>query len=645
MKRINVLRIVSLSLGLFLLLFAPFAWVWSGELPSYTLAAAYLLFTLSVILFYRKSRKSTTSSRPHLRVTESDSSNESPQRRNYSEDFRQSQELLQLVMDATNDGIWDYDIASGVVSWSDRAQQHSGIRNGLGRAFEILKDRMHIEDRREFERRMETALRGEGSLSQEVRVLDDNGSYRVLLMRGIAKLSSEGRPLRMAGSLSDLTKHKEAEKELVYAAYHDVLTGVKNRRQYLERLEEEITKSLRRPDYVFAVILIDIDHFKAVNDALGHSVGDKVLQQLASKITYCCRQIDIVARIGGDEFGILLRDMQNHGDVENVVKRLQAELRDPIQVLHHEVSITVSMGIAFNNEKIEDREQLLANADTVLQKAKRGGTGRCELFTSGMREKALELYKLERELRKAITSQEFTLCFQPIVNVLTGKVASLEALVRWNNGERGVVSPAEFIPMAEETGLIVPMGEQILRMACIQAKLWVDMGFTDLTVAVNFSAKQFASENISQVVRAALAETGLLAHNLKLEITEHTAMFEVEKTIATMQHLTDMGLHISIDDFGTGYSSLSYLKKYPIQTLKIDRSFIKDIPLDAEDMAITRTIIAMAKSLDLDLIAEGVETKEQLDFLQAEGCHLIQGFYFSKPLSIEDATRYLKGHA
>jgi diguanylate cyclase (GGDEF)-like protein/PAS domain S-box-containing protein len=565
--------------------------------------------------------------------------------RNYNEDLRLSQELLQLVVEATNDGIWDYDIPNGVVSWSERALVLVGIQGGLGKGFEVLKEHMHIEDRRELERRMDNALRGEEPLSLEVRIIDSAGSYRFLLLRGKAKRNAEGRPLRMAGSISDLTRHKEAEKELVYAAYHDVLTGVKNRRQFLERLEDEITKTARRPDYLFAVILLDIDHFKAVNDSLGHSVGDRVLQQLAGKISYCCRQIDIVARIGGDEFGILLRDMQNHGDVENVVKRIQAEVREPILSGQNEVSITLSMGIAFNSEKLEDREQVLANADTVLQKAKQFGTGRCELFTSGMREKAMELYRLERDLRKAITEHEFTLFYQPIIDIFSGKVTSLEALVRWNNGERGITSPAEFIPMAEETGLIVPLGEQILRMACTQTKLWVEAGFKDLTVAVNFSAKQFASENIAFVVQAALAETNLPPRNLKLEITEHAAMHEVERTIATMQHLTEMGLQISIDDFGTGYSSLSYLKKYPIQTLKIDRSFIKDIPMNPEDMAITRTIIAMAKSLDLNLIAEGVETKEQLEFLRSEGCQYIQGFFFSQPLSAVDATSYLNQHA
>lgn len=629
-------------LGALLLFLAPLEWYLAGRWSS-SLTLSYALFSGSLLLLAWKKRVI----RPVIhasRLNEDVSSIETPQRRNYSEDWRQSQELLQLVMDASNDGIWDYDIPSGTIYWSDRAIQHTGIKGGLGRGFEILKERMHIEDRREFERRMEQALRGEGVFSQEMRVMDSAGSYRVLHMRGKAKLNEEGRPVRMAGSISDLTRHKEAEKELVYAAFHDVLTGVKNRRQFLERLEDEIVKSQRRPDYVFAVLLMDVDNFKAVNDSLGHTVGDRVLQQLAAKIDYCCRQVDVIARIGGDEFGILLRDMQNPGDVENVVKRIQFELREPVVVDDYEVALTVSMGIAFNNDRAENREQLLANADTVLQKAKREGSGRCELFTSGMREKAMELYRLERELRKAVNANEFTLCFQPIINLRTGKVASLEALVRWNSSERGVVSPADFIPMAEETGLIVPMGELILRMACVHAKQWVDMGYTDLTVAVNFSARQFSSENISAVVKSALSDTALPPRNLKLEITEHAAMHEVEKTIATMQHLTEMGLHISIDDFGTGYSSLSYLKKYPIQTLKIDRSFIKDIPQDAEDMAITRTIIAMAKSLDLDLIAEGVETEEQLEFLRAEGCDLIQGFYFSRPLSSADVTRYLAEH-
>lgn len=566
-------------------------------------------------------------------------------RRNYSEDYRQSQELLQLVMEATNDGIWDYDIAGGVVLWSERAQELTGLGALLGRDFLVLKNKMHIEDRREFERKMESAIRTGGAFSLEVRLMDSQDKLRILLIRGKAKINAHNKPLRMAGSISDLTSQKEAEQELVYAAYHDVLTGVKNRKLFLERLDSELQRVGTRSQYLFAVILLDLDNFKSVNDALGHCVGDKVLTQVAKRLSLCTLQKDVVARVGGDEFAILVRDIQSPGEVQTLVQRVQAELYDSVMVSDLEISVTASIGVAFCSHDTPDPEQVLANADMVLQKAKSQGSGLCEFFTTGMREQVLHFYQMENDLRKAIQNHELELYYQPIIDIRTGETNSLEALVRWHSASKGFISPVDFIPMAEKSGLILPLGEQILRMACEQTQKWVSAGYTQVTVAVNFSARQFASESIAKIVREVLDETGLHPKHLKLEITEHAAMNEVEKTIGTMQDLTNMGLHISIDDFGTGYSSLSYLKKYPIKTLKIDRSFIKDIPYDTEDVAITRTIIAMAKSLDLNLIAEGVETLEQLEFLRTEGCHHIQGFYFSHPLCVEDATLYLSRHA
>jgi len=306
--------------------------------------------------------------------------------------------------------------------------------------------------------------------------------------------------------------------------------------------------------------------------------------------------------------------------------------------------VTAAMAVIFNKD-FKDVESLLASADAMLRQAKRVGNGGIQFFASGMREKAMELYKLEMEIRKAIQSQEFMLVYQPITDInKNNEVPGFEALVRWNNTERGIVAPADFIPMAEETGLIVPMGEQILRMACYQVKEWVDLGYKNVTVAVNFSARQFSLDNMVGEVQKILLETHLHPRNLKLEITEYTAMAEVEKTIDVMNALADMGLQISIDDFGTGYSSLVYLKRYPIHTLKIDRSFIKDIPENAEDVAIIKMVIAMAKSLNLELIAEGVETLDQVEFLRKEGCHLIQGYYFSKPLAGDKALEYLKNH-
>ena len=298
------------------------------------------------------------------------------------------------------------------------------------------------------------------------------------------------------------------------------------------------------------------------------------------------------------------------------------------------------------NQDVDCVEDILANANASLRDMKKGiNHGGIQFFSGGIREKAMKLYKLEFEIRRAIQAQEFVLMYQPIVDIRAGnKIVGFEALVRWNQSERGIISPAEFIPIAEETGLIVPMGALILRMACRQTKQWVDMGFKDIQVAVNFSAEQFSMDSMVDDVRRVLTETNLNPRNLKLEITEYTAMCEADKTIEIMRALSNMGIQISIDDFGTGYSSLSYLKRYPVHTLKMDKYFVDHVADNEEDAAFARMVIGIAKSLNLDLIAEGVETKEQLDFLYLEGCRLIQGFYFSKPLNTEMALEYMKNH-
>jgi len=562
--------------------------------------------------------------------------------RDYRKDFVEKENLLKFMFEVSSDGLWEFDLATGKVTWSEHAAEACGIGKDLGDSFEVLKGAMLEKDRGDFLKALPEALAQNKQFGIETRIFDAFGKERLLLLCGKPQLNEEGRAIRMVGRLSDVTDMRRAERNLFYSAFHDPLTGAKNRQFFLDRVRDEISRSEVRPDYLFAVILLDIDHFTAVNDSFSHQVGDKLLRIVSDRISEGCRQNDVVARINGDVFGIILRNIEGRGtdtEVKAIVRRLQDEIRMPFSIDGHEILITVSMAVIFNRE-FKDVESLLANADTMLREAKRVGIGGIQFFASGMREKAMELYKLEMEIRKAIQSCEFMLMYQPIVDIFHGnRVTGFEALVRWNNTERGIVSPADFIPMAEETGLIVPMGELILRMACKQMKEWVDLGYRDLTCAVNFSAKQFALDNMVSEVQRILLETHLDPHNLKLEVTEYTAMSEVEKTIGIMEKLADMGIQISIDDFGTGYSSLMYLKRYPIRTLKIDSSFVRDIPKNAEDVAIVKMVIGMAKSLGLDLIAEGVERKDQLDFLYKEGCQYIQGFYFSRPLAPAEAFR------
>ena len=572
-------------------------------------------------------------------------------RRNLQEDLRASEERLKLVIEGTNDGIWDWDIASGKVFWSDRAQLLAGNGSrGFGDTWELFKSKLMHEDRDKFEDALRGHLVGDVPFSSEVRLSIDNKTKH-LLMRGKAKRNEHGKPIRMAGSISDVTLRKTAEQDLIYNAYHDAQTDVGNRRMFTDRLEHLIQRTMKRRDLLFAILLIDIDKFKAINDSFGHTVGDQVLRQISTRLKDCCQAAKIhepvVARVGGDVFGLVIGDLRSPEQINTLTHAIEQELQIPVRVDHFEINMSATVGIVFNGDHVESSEEMLANADTVLQEAKKlPFEGRCRARTidSPMRKKAQEIYRMEQELRKAVEHKKFYLVYQPIINIRTNKVQGFEALVRWHKDEGTEVQPSDFIPMAEDTGLILPIGEWILETACLQAKAWVDAGFVDITVAVNFSARQFLNQKLAKLVENVLQTTGLDPKNLKIEITESTAMHEMERTIETLNNLTQMGLQISIDDFGTGYSSLSYLKRYPIDTLKIDRSFVKDIPADLEDMAITRTIIAMANNLHLKIIAEGVETLEQLEFLRREGCEQIQGFYFSRPLAQEAATQFLRNY-
>lgn len=573
-------------------------------------------------------------------------------RRNLQEDLRQSEERLKLVIEGTNDGIWDWDIANNKVFWSERAHALSGIESqGFGDSWEIFKQKIIKEDLEKFENALRGHLVNDAPFNLEIRLVSlSDGRHRHVQMRGKAKRNEHGNPERMAGSVSDVTIRKTAEQELIHNAYHDVLTGLGNRRLFTDRLEHQIQRTSRRHDLLFAMLVIDIDKFKVINDSFGHGAGDRVLREIAIRIEDRCRKFEdrVVARIGGDVFGIVIGDVRHPEKIRDLAVLIEQDLQMPIPLDGRQVGVSASLGIVFNGEKVENTEEMLANADTVLQVAKKrpyDGRSRAEVFDSPMRRKAQELYRLEQELRKAVEMEEFYLVYQPIVNIQSNKIEGFEALVRWEKEEGSEIQPSEFIPMAEDTGLILPMGNWILRTACRQAKEWVDAGYPDITVAVNFSARQFVNQDLAKQVGKVLHEESLHPRNLKIEITESTAMHEMERTIETLTSLTGMGLQISIDDFGTGYSSLSYLKRYPIDTLKIDRSFVKDIPGDLEDMAITRTIISMANNLHLKIIAEGVETSEQLEFLRLEGCEQVQGFYFSKPLGKEEATAFLRKYA
>jgi diguanylate cyclase (GGDEF)-like protein/PAS domain S-box-containing protein len=473
----------------------------------------------------------------------------------------------------------------------------------------------------------------------EVKLLTKNGEERWVDFMA-ATIDFEGQPA-VLGTAFDITERKAAEETIRHLAYHDGLTGLPNRTLFEDRLTVTLAQA-RRKRRLAAVMFLDLDRFKVVNDTVGHAMGDRLLQSVAERLKALVREGDTVARVGGDEFTLLLPEVGRVEDAVDVAERILETLRDPWPVNGHEFHITTSIGIAMCPGDGEDAESLMRNADTAMYRAKDRGRDNYKLYAPAMNSRIAERLALENSLRHALERDEFVVHYQPQVNLETGRIVGVEALVRWQHPERGLVSPVEFIPVAEETGLIVPLGAWVLRTACAQNKAWQDAGLPPMRMAVNLSARQFQRRDLLDTVAAALAETGLAPEYLQLEITEGAAMQDVDQTLAILRELREAGVQLSIDDFGTGHSSLSYLKRFPIDVVKIDQSFVQDLTLDPNDAAIASTIIVMAHNLGLKVIAEGVETAEQLAFLRERDCDEMQGFLFSRAAPAPELDQMLR---
>ncbi len=432
----------------------------------------------------------------------------------------------------------------------------------------------------------------------------------------------------------------ELEDKLKHQAFHDHLTNLPNREQFLSRLGRVNKRSKFIEDNMFAVLFLDLDRFKIINESLGHVRGDELLVAVAERIEVSTRPSDIIARFGGDEFAVLLNNIKDKRDATIVADRLQQDFSMPFDLSGHKVTTTASIGIAMSESNYDSEEDILRDADLAMYRAKAGGKARYEIFDTKMHAEAMNRLKLEADLRQAISRNELSVNYQPIISPEENMVKGIEALLRWHHPERGFVSPMEFIPLAEETGIISSLGEWILRKACAQNKRWHDAGYDHLCIGVNFSSRQFQHQNVPELVKNVLDETGMPAKSLNVEITESIAM--ESRSIKILNELTDMGIKTSIDDFGTGYSSLGSLKQFPIDTLKIDRSFVKEITLDSNVETIVKAIIAMAHSLDMKVVAEGVETKEQRDFLLSNNCDELQGYLFSPPVPEDKFSELLE---
>lgn len=439
----------------------------------------------------------------------------------------------------------------------------------------------------------------------------------------------------------DLEERKRVEQSIRHMAHHDALTGLPNRALFRDRLTHAMAQADRYHQKL-AVMFLDLDRFKAINDTLGHNVGDQLLKIAAERLRSCVRDCDTVARLGGDEFTVIVEDIIEDHDAAAVAQKILDTLSQPFNLYGHEVFISVSVGVTLYPSDDENADNLLRNADSAMYRAKEFGRNNYQFYVADMNVKARERLMLESSLRRALDRGEFTLYYQPRVDLLSGRIIGAEALLRWRHPELGLVPPSEFIPILEETGMIIPVGDWALREACRQNRAWQEAGLSPIRVAVNLSVRQFIQKDLADTVVRALAEAGLAAEDLELEITEDLFLEHNETNIVTLSRLKKMGIHISIDDFGTGYSSLSYLKRLPIDTLKIDQSFVRDIGTDPDNKAIASAIIAMAASLRLNVLAEGVETDEQLAFLRAQGCNEIQGFSFSHPLPAAEFEQLLR---
>lgn len=435
----------------------------------------------------------------------------------------------------------------------------------------------------------------------------------------------------------EIANRRRAEALLVYDALHDALTGLPNRTLLVERIEQAIRMARHDPAYQFAVLFIDLDRFKIVNDSLGHTVGDELLVAISTRFRNCLRNTDIVARLGGDEFTVLLENIQDANDAVQVAQRILESLCTPFNLKGHLLSSSASIGIVVGSTIYENAADLLRDADLAMYHAKETGRSCYALFDRELYVQTLKLLQIQSDLRQALERKEFVLHYQPIVSLSTEKLIGFEALVRWQHPQQGFISPAEFIPTAEETGFIIFLGEWVLREACRQMRHWQQQFslHSPLTISVNISGKQFSQVNFVQQVEQILLETGFDAQLLKLEITESVLMENAQSSATMLSQLQALGIRLSIDDFGTGYSSLSYLHRLRLDTLKIDRSFVRDVDLSVEKIEIIRTIIALAWNLGMDVVAEGIETKKQLFQLRSLKCEYGQGYLFSKPLNCE----------
>jgi diguanylate cyclase (GGDEF)-like protein/PAS domain S-box-containing protein len=551
------------------------------------------------------------------------------------ESLTASEARCAMLLRGASDGMWEWDLETNEMRFCSRWKAMLGVQESeLSSCPDEWFNRVHPDDIERVQSEIMSHLLGISTQFQsEHRVRREDGSYRWMLSRGLAVLDSNRLLYRMTGSLTDVTEQKHAEKQLLHNAFHDALTGLPNRALFMDRLEHCLGETKKGEGYGFGVLFLDLDRFKVVNDSLGHQIGDQLLVATARRLESCLRPGDIVARLGGDEFAIILDRVRHVSDATQAAERIRERLASPFNLSGHEVFISASIGIALNQTASEAPDEILRNADTAMYRAKDQGRGCFELFDKGMHARNAALSQLETGLRKALARDEFRVHYQPIISLENWRINGFEALLRWEHPEHGYISPLKFIPVAEESGLIIQIGQWVLREACQQLRVWQEQFPSEppLSISVNLSGKQFSQPDLIDCISQILEETGLDAGSLKIEITESAIIENIDAAAMMLKRIKALGVRLSLDDFGTGYSSLSYLHRFPIDTLKIDRSFVSriNLPKNAE---IVKTILTLASNLGMDVVAEGVETREQVLQLTGLNCEYVQGYLLSKPI-------------
>ncbi|MBL8481381.1 MAG: EAL domain-containing protein, partial [Rhodocyclaceae bacterium] len=557
-----------------------------------------------------------------------------------------SEQRYMLVCEGAADGIWDWNPVTKALYVSPRLISILGYPPEFTIPdTNLWLDLVHPDDLEYYNAAVAAHLKRETDhLEVEFRIRHADGGWRWIYSRGLAVWDDCGVAQRMAGSLNDITDRKLTEARVQFLAHHDALTGLPNRVLLMDRLNHAIAAA-RRHGGCIAVIFLDLDRFKNVNDTLGHLAGDQMLREVASRLQGCLREDDTVARQGGDEFIVLLENLQDVAEADRVAQKLISIFVTPFPIGDQELYLGTSMGISLYPHDGHDAETLLRHADTAMYHAKDSGRNDFRFYAREMNTVVQQRMELERHLRTAVEREELKLVYQPIVDFSTGSIVGAEALLRWNHKDLGAVSPARFIPIAESTGLIQPIGAWVLAEACRQARQWRELGYMGLRVAVNVSAPQLLRGNLKSVLAQILSAPGVDARLLTLELTESVIIENADEAAATLRDIAQTGIQLAIDDFGTGYSSLSYLRRFPFHKLKIDRSFVQDVTTDRNDAAIVAAIIAMSHSLGLRTVAEGVETAGQLTFLRGQGCDEAQGYFLGVPMSPADFLALLAAKA